>query len=48
MKNYGLGIQQVADYIKKTYNTDAIIIDTDKANSHNKIKKIQESIKKDQ
>jgi primosomal protein N' (replication factor Y) len=48
IRNYGLGIQQVADYIKERYNTEAIIIDTEKANSHNKIKKIQESIKENQ
>lgn len=45
IKNYGLGIQQVADYIKESYNIEPIIIDTNKTNSSNKIKRIQGNIK---
>jgi len=39
-----LGIQQVADHIEKEYNITPIVIDSDKVNSPNKIKKTLEQV----
>jgi len=39
IRPYGLGIQQVADHIQKEYKISPVIIDSNKVNSPNKIKK---------
>lgn len=44
IRPYGLGIQQVADHIQKEYNIVPIVIDSDKVNSPNKIKKTQTNL----
>lgn len=40
IKEYGLGLQKVAEYIQENYNTKPLQIDSDKANSPNKISKL--------
>lgn len=45
IRPYGLGIQQVADHIEKEYAITPIVIDSDKVNSPNKVKKTLEQIR---
>ncbi|MEI7919399.1 MAG: hypothetical protein WCH65_04275 [bacterium] len=44
IKEFGLGTQKVAEYLKNEYQQDAIIVDSTTVNSTNKIAKIQEQI----
>ncbi len=45
IKNFGLGTQKVAEFIKKEFGKESIIIESESVNSPNKIKKITNEIK---
>lgn len=44
IKEFWLGTQKVAEYLKREYNKEALIIESETVNSPNKIKKITEQI----
>lgn len=48
MKDFGLGTQKVAEFLKNEYNKEALIIESETVNSPNKIRKLQEQISEHQ
>lgn len=48
MKDFGLGTQKVAEYLKNEFKKDSLIIESESVNSPNKIKRLQEEIKNHQ
>lgn len=43
IKDFGLGMQKVAEYIEENFKTKPLLIDSSKARSHNKITKLKEA-----